>query len=182
MFALNCTISGDKVLIEGLGQFIEEMPGTIRKGLKKIVRGIHPLAMAFLNGVGGAGRKAQITGPSRGFTRKSGETVNFKPQLSGAGGWPVPVRTGNLKRLLDFLDPGQTITAGGMTFTAGDMEVVLFDSAEYANVIHEGLGSSRKFGPRRFATSALSRFNTTVGIANTLNNEISESLKRKRLQ
>lgn len=182
MLALNCTIKGDKVLIEGLGQFAQEMPGTIRRGLRKVVRGIHPLAMAFLNGAGGAGRKAQIVGPSRGFTKKSGETVNFKQQFAGAGAYPVPVRTANLKRLLDFVDPGQTITSGGMTFTAGDMEVVIFDSAEYAYPIHHGTGSSRKFGPRPFLTDALNKFNAGNGIAAVLENEISETLKKKGLK
>lgn len=182
MLAINVTINGDKVLIEGLGEFADEIPGTLRRGLKKTVRGIHPLAMAYLNGAGGAGRKAQITGPSRGFTKKSGESVNFKQQLSGAGAYPVPVRTGNLKRLLDFVDPGQTITSNGMAFSAGDMEVILFDSAEYAYPIHQGTGSSRKFGARPFATDALKRFNSETGIANVLENEISESLKKKGLK
>lgn len=182
MLALNVTISGDKVLIEGLGQFAAEMPGTIRKGLKKVVRGIHPLAMAFLNGAGGAGRKAQIVGPSRGFTKKSGESVNFKQQFQGAGAYPVPVRTGNLKRLLDWVDPGQSISNNGMTFSAGNMEVVLFDSAEYAYPIHAGTGSSRKFGPRPFLTDALNKFNAGAGIAAVLENEISEALKKKGLK
>lgn len=182
MLSINVTISGDKVLIQGLNQFAAELPGTVRKGLKNVVRGIHPLAMAFLNGAGGVGRKSQITGPSRGFTKKSGEQVNFKPQLSNAGGWPVPVRTGNLKRLLDWVDPGQTVTSNGATFSAGNMEVVIFDSAEYANPIHEGTGSSLKFGPRRFLTSALSRFNTTVGIANIIETEIDAALQKKGLK
>lgn len=182
MFALNVTISGDKVLIQGLNQFAAELPGTINRGLKKVVRGIHPLAMAFLNGAGGAGRKAQITGPSRGFTKKSGETVNFKPQLSGAGGWPVPVRTGNLKRLLDWVDPGGSLTSNGTTFSAGNMEAVIFNSAEYAWPIHEGTGSSRKFGPRRYLDSALARFNTVTGIANTIEAEIDAALKKKGLK
>jgi len=181
MLAINVTISGDKVLVQGLNQFAAEMPGTIRKGLKKVVRAIHPLAMAFLNGSGGAGRKAQISGPSRGFTKKSGESVNFKPQLLGAGGWPVPVRTGNLKRLLDFVDPGGSLISNGVTFSAGNMEVVIFNSAEYAGAIHEGTGSSRKFGPRRFLDSAVSRFNIGNGIANTIEAEVSAAIKKKGL-
>lgn len=182
MLNINVTISGDKVLIQGLNQFAAEMPGTIRSGLKKVVRGVHPLAMAFLNGAGGAGRKAQITGPSRGFTKKSGEHVGFKQQFAGAGGWPVPVRTGNLKRLLDWVDPGQSMTSHGQTFSAGNMEVVIFNSAEYASSIHEGTGSSRKFGPRRFLDSAVSRFNTVTGIANTIEAEIESALIKKGLK
>jgi len=183
MHAINVKISGDKILIEGLGQFSAELPKTIQLGLKKSVQGIHPLAMEFLNGAGGAGRKAQIVGPSKGFTKKSGETVKFKQQFTGAGAYPgVPVRTGNLKSLLDWVDPGQSKTSNNDTFTAGPMEAVIFDSAEYANVIHEGLGSSRKFGPRRYLTDALNKFNASDGIANAISAEIDQALKRKGLK
>jgi hypothetical protein len=155
MLAVSVTVNGDKVIIEGLNQLAAEMPRVAQRGLKRIVRGTHREAMYYLNGAGGAGRKAQIVGPSRGFVKKSGEVVNFKPQLTGAGGYPVPVRTGNLKRLLDFIDPGQSMGA----FSAGPLESVLFDSAEYASVVHDATGSSARFGKRPYLTDALTRFN-----------------------
>jgi len=177
MLALNVTIQGDKVIISGLNQLAAEMPQVIQRGLRKVTRGVHRNAMDFLNGAGGAGRKAQIVGPSRGFTKKSGETVNFKPQLEGAGGYPVPVRTGNLKRLLNFVDPGQSKGS----FTAGSMEAIVYDSAEYASVIHEGRGSSAKFGPRRFIDDALAKFNEGGGIAGIIEAELNAEIAKRGL-
>jgi len=133
-------------------------PSAARKGLTRIIRGMHRVSMDKLNGRGGAGRTAQIVGPSRGFTKASGETVNFKQQFAGAGGYPVPVRTGNLKRLLDFVEPGQSKSGAGFNVHAGPLEAILYNSAEYANTIHEGLGSSAKFGPRRFLIDALEQY------------------------
>jgi len=184
MLALNVTISGDKVLIQVLNQFAAELPGAVRRGLKHVVRGIHPLAKNLLNGAGGAGKKAKLIGPikgSRGFTKKSGEEVTFKV-FRGAGGYPVPVRSGNLKRLLDWVDPGESVTSNGRTFSAGNMEAAIFDSAEYARAIHDGRGSSRKFVPRPFLTDALNRFNAGAGIANIISREIEAVLKQKGLK
>jgi hypothetical protein len=133
-------------------------PSAARRGLTRIIRLLYGAALNNLSGPGGAGRKAQIVGPARGFTKKSGESVNFKAQFSGAGAYPVPVRTGNLRRLLAFVSPGQTVSAGPFTIHAGSMEAILFNSAEYANVIHEGTGSSAKFGPRRYLIDALNKY------------------------
>jgi len=178
MFTLGVTVSGDKVVLSNLQRFETAVFTGAQRGLQKSVRGIHPLAMAFLNGAGGAGRKAQIVGPSRGFTKKSGETVNFKPQLSGAGAYPVPVRTANLKRLLDFVDPGQSKFSNGVTFVAGPNEAVLYDSAEYAMTIHQGTGSSEKFGRRPYVEDALKAFNQGAGIVKAVEQEIAAEIQK----
>jgi hypothetical protein len=177
MLAVNVTISGDKVIVRGLQQLAAEMPKIVQRGLKKVVRGVHREAMDLLNGAGGAGRKAQIVGPSRGFTKKSGESVNFKQQFAGAGGYPVPVRTGNLKRLLDFVDPG----GSKGSFNAGTMEVIVFNSAQYASSIHNGTGSSAKFGERPFLTDALNKFNAGGQIAATIENELNTEIAKRGL-
>lgn len=177
MLAINVTISGDKILIEGLQQLAAEMPKVVQRGLKRVAIGVHREAMDFLNVAGGAGRKAQIIGPSRGFVKKSGEAVNFKQQLAGAGAYPVPVRTGNLKRLLDFVTPGQSKDS----FTAGPMEAVVYDSAQYARTIHAGTGSSAKFGPRPFLTDALNRFNQGDQVASVMEDEIKTEIKKRGL-
>jgi hypothetical protein len=165
MLEIRTNFTGLKRVESHVEQIGKAYPSAARKGLRRIVRGLHALSLAKLSGSGGAGRKAQIVGPSRGFTKKSGETVNFKPQFSGAGADPVPTRTGNLRRLLGFVEPGQTKsfreskTGKGFSgsFHAGPMEAILYNSATYANTIHEGLGSSRKFGPRRFLVDALEK-------------------------
>lgn len=178
MLAVNVTISGEKVIIEGLRQLAAEMPRVVQRGLKKVSRGVHREAMDLLNGPAGAGRKAQIIGPSKGFVKKSGEVVNFKQKFMDAGHYPgVPVRTGNLKRLLSFLDPGQSKGA----FAAGPMEVIVYDSAEYARVIHNGTGSSAKFGARPFLTDALAKFNQGAAIARTIENELNIEIQKRGL-
>jgi hypothetical protein len=177
MLAVNVQIQGDKVIIAGLNGLAADMPKAIGRGFKKVTRGVHREAMEFLNGAGGAGRKQQIVGPSRGFTKKSGEAVNFKPQFQGAGAYPVPVRTGALKRLLNFVDPGQSKGS----FTAGPLSAIVYDSAEYASVIHEGTGSSAKFGARKFLTDALDKFNAGDGIAKVLDAEIQAEISKRGL-
>ena len=191
MLAVNVTISGEKVIINGLNQLAAEMPRVVQRGLKKVSRGVHRMAMDNLNGAGGlnsyetrtskSGKQYQKKTGSKmsmydGFTRKSGETQQFK-RFTDSGKYPVPVRTGNLKRLLSFLDPGQSKGA----FAAGPMEVVVYDSAEYARVIHNGTGSSAKFGARPFLTDALAKFNQGAGIAAAIENELNIEIQKRGL-
>jgi hypothetical protein len=191
MFALNVTIRGDKVIIDGLREIAADMPRIVQRGLKKVARGIHREAMALLNGSGGqfnyetrtskSGKQYQKQGARKmerysPFSLKDGSSALFT-RFSDSGGYPVPVRTGNLKRLLDFLDPNTS--KGG--FTANPGEVIVYNSAEYANVIHEGRGSSAKFGPRPFLTDALAKFNQGGQIAATLENEVTTALKKRGL-
>ncbi len=191
MLAINVTVIGDKVIIEGLQQLAAEMPRVVKRGLKRVAIGVHREAMDFLNGAGGmnsyetrtskGGKQYQKKTGSKvemydGFTRASGEAQQFK-RFTDSGGYPVPVRTGNLKRLLDFLAPGQSKGS----FTAGPFEGVVFDSAGYATVIHDGNGSSAKFGPRPFLTDALKRFNQGDQIAATLEDELRTEIKKRGL-
>lgn len=63
---------------------------------------------------------------------------------SNPGAYPVPVRSGNLRRSMDW---GFTGNASGYIVAGGN-------NAPYAIPIHEGTGSSAKFGPRHFQTDA----------------------------
>lgn len=183
---MNITISleGDKLVIENLNA----MPGKVQrlagKGLKLVARGVHRNAMDRLNGGGGNNSKTRIgkrqikaDGLNTGFTKKSGESVKFN-LWKDSGRDPVPVRTGNLKRLLDFLDPGETFSNDKGSFTAGKTEIVVFDSARYARVIHEGLGSSAKFGKRPYLHDALQKFNAGDNIVHIVTREIEKGLSR----
>lgn len=183
MLALNVTITGDKVIIDGLNQLAAELPHVVQRGLKTVARGVHRGAMDWLNGAGGNNSKTRIgkrqikkEGLRSGFNKKSGERIDFK-LWNNSGGYPVPVRTGNLKRLLDFVDPGQSKGS----FAAGPLEVIVYDSAEYASTIHEGTGSSAKFGRRPYLEDALKSFNADDGIANAIENELNIEIKKRGL-
>lgn len=187
MLAINATISGDKVVISGLNQLAADFPVVVRSGLKQVVRGAHHNTMDFLNGSGGNNSKTRIGKRQikkddlrTGFDKKSGERVDFK-LWKDAGGYPVPVRTGNLKRLLNFVDPGQSKNSNGSSFTAGPLEAVLYDSAGYASVIHQGTGSSAKFGARPFMTDGMDKFNSGAGIAKTMDAGVQEKIKQRGL-
>lgn len=199
MLAINVTISGDKVIIANMQGLAAEMPKVVQGGLKKIARGVHSEAMNFLNGPGGlstyeartskSGKQYQKKTGSKvemydGFTRASGDVQQFK-RFTDSGGYPVPVRTGNLKRLLNFVDPGQTKGTGGVSFTAGPLEAVVYDSAEYASVIRFGTGSSAKFGPRDYLTDAFDKFNQFGGVGNgvmhVIESEYSNELVKRGL-
>lgn len=170
---IGVTVQGDKVVIGGLQQFAADVPRAIQRGMSRTVKGVHHAAISFLSG---AGSKGEYVTTRTGKTRWKKRTAPIP-----SGGYPVPVRTGNLRRLLDFVEPGQSKSSGGHTFTAGPMEAIVYNSAEYARVIHDGTGSSAKFGPRRFLADALDRFNKGDRIAEILAEEITADIAKRGL-
>lgn len=146
MLDIQVTVSGDQVVISGLEKLAVDMPQPLQRGLTKIIRGTHQEALNWLNG---AGAKSSNVAP---------------------GGYPVPARTGNLKQHLDFLEPGQS-KAG---FSAGPLEAMEYDSAEYASVVHDGSGTSSKYGPRPFIDDGYMAFsgNTTEILESELETQI----------
>ncbi|MDO8282694.1 MAG: hypothetical protein Q7U10_08780 [Thermodesulfovibrionia bacterium] len=142
----------DKNLNHKLDRMKMGIPAAIQSGIEKATKKIHREAHKNLSG---AGAKSRITGKA---VKENGKwkikgRKNI-PQSIPGGGWPVPVRTGWLRQMLYFLLPGETSGNGGLTVTAGHFEGVVYNAAEYADVIHEGRGSSRKFGKRPFITQA----------------------------
>lgn len=191
MLDIQVTLEGDKILLAGLQTWIEQFPKAISKALTRSGEGIYRYAHDNLNGGGGDNKKTRgdyigfIKGArSSSGTYSTGTTVTFRA-YKGAGGWPVPVRTGNLKRLLAWLKPGatktvaafsdlrsqKTVTLGG-SLSAGTQEVIIYNAAEYANAIHEGRGSSAAYGKRPFLTDGLTRFNQGDRIRAILEEEI----------
>lgn len=170
MLDISLTVEGDKIIIEGLKQFAEEMPGAVQRGLGSAGKKIYDIAFQWLSGAG-AYYKASKSGKSR---RKVMDTAS--------GGYPVPVRTGWLRRELSWLYPGKTKTYDTGTFTAGPNEVIIYNAAEYANVVHEGKGSSAKFGPRRFLTDAFEMFNRGLGIQMAISDEIQKAKAKAGLK
>ena len=49
---------------------------------------------------------------------------------------------------------------------------MVYDSAEYSRIIHDGKGSSKKYGERPFITDALEDFDSGGGIAEAIEEEI----------
>lgn len=158
MLDISVRIEGDKVLIAGLNQLAAELPRAIDRGLVNVAKGIHRDAFDFLSGAG-----------SKVSTRRG----------AYAGGYPVPVRTGHLRRSLAWLRPGASKTGDAGTFIAGEHEVVIYDSALYANVIHEGKGSSAKYGRRPYLQNALEKFNQGNRIAATIEEEIQKEIDKR---
>lgn len=157
MLDINVTIKGEKVIIEGLKRFAHRIPGAAQRGLSRVAKGVHRKAYEFLSG--------------------SGAKASNVP----AGGYPVPVRTGHLRRMLNWLEPGKTKTAGEPftgTFTAGPMEAIIYNAANYAMAIHEGKKSSAKYGPRPFLTDALKKFNQGARIEKIIRDEIQKAIDK----
>ena len=166
MLDIQVDIQGEKVILNNLQSFADTLPKAVQRGLTRVAKGIHREAYEWLSG---AGAKASNV-PS--------------------GGYPVPVRSGHLRGHLNWLKPGETKAATEPSplaesdsgkdpgflvdgsFTAGDMEAVIYDSAIYSKAIHDGAGSSAKFGPRPFLVDALERFNKGSRIEEIMAEEI----------
>lgn len=149
MLDIQVTIDGDKVVIQNLGHLMSQVPRAIDAGLIRVAKGVHCEAFAFLSGSRGPG-----------------------------GSYPVPVRTGWLRRSLDWLEPGQSKTGEMGTFTARKHEVVVYDSAVYANVVHEGTGTHQKFGKRPYLQDALKQFDEGGRIAQIISEEIAKVIRK----
>lgn len=172
---LDVRIKGDKALIQGLNRLASDgVPRASERGLVRIAKGVYGEVLYWLSGTGGASKKTRTD--YTGFTKKSGEEVTFR-SYQGAGGYPVPKRTGYLSQQLDWLKPGESKSGDVGTFTAGKNEAVIYNSSLYANAIHEGKGSSAKFGPRRFMTDGLERFNAGDAMKRIMEEEISKEIK-----
>jgi hypothetical protein len=154
MLDIHVEIKNHEVVIQGLQKLADEFPGAIKRGLKNIGRGVYAEAYQWLSGPGA--KKSNIPG----------------------GGYPVPVRTGHLRRSLDFLDPGQSKSGDVGTFTAGDNEVVVFDSASYASAVFMGRGSSSPYGERDALRDGLDVFDRTKGIAFAIDLEIRKEINK----
>jgi len=179
---INIKLQGDKLVIQNLAHLAAEMPKAVDRALVRAAIGIERAAHDYLSGAGGAGKSKRRD--YEGFERKNWGAAGkshyqtFR-SYQGAGGYPVPVRTGHLRRSLAWLRPGTSKTGDSGTFSAGDHEVVIFDSAEYANAIHEGKGSSAKFGRRPYLQNALQLFNQGDRIRQIMEEEIGKEIEKR---
>lgn len=141
---LDIKVTGTKVIINGLNALPKKIRETAAPAaLKQMAIGTFGLSSNYLSG---------------------GST--------SAGSYPVPVRSGKLKRLLSALEPGRTKNG----FITGPLQSMVFNSAPYSQTIHEGTDTSKKYGPRRYLTDALNRFNASGSIDMILEDETQKAL------
>lgn len=174
MLDISLRIEGDRVLIEGLNKLSQEFPRAVQRGMGRSAKGIHRAAYMFLTGPG-AHREYKVS-------KKTGKKYSKKIVDTAAGGYPVPVRTGHLRRQLDWLFPGQTKSNQYGTFSAGPNEAIIYDPVPYADVIHEGKWTSKAYGPRRYLTDALEMFNRGLGIQMAIEDEIQKAKAKAGLK
>lgn len=185
MLDVQITVSGDRVAIANFEALSERFPGAIKRALKRIAPGIHREAYGFLSGAGRTpmrlSNRGAIIGADNSITKQKSRLRGQSNSIGARpGSYPVPVVTGNLRRMLDWLDPGQSKSGLAGTFTAGDMEIVVFNSAAYANAIHEGRGSSSGFGPRPFLFDGLKKFNEGARIKRIVEEELNREIDMRR--
>lgn len=176
MLSINATIEGDKVVLRGLRGLERDVPKALQRTLTRAAMGTHRAAFDWLDGAG------------------------IKERNIPGGGYPVPARTGALKRLLRWLKPGESVNAepfivnkknphkrigtrvGGGSFKAGKLEAIVYNSAEYAEVVHQGTGSFAKFGARPFITDGFERFNRGNHLKKITEEEIEAAAKKRGLK
>jgi len=174
---INVTVTGTEAVGASLDDIAtNKLPAAVKQALIDAVRGIHAATSNHLNREGCAGRKQRLVGPIRGrhgFTKSSGESIAFKI-LQGAGAYPVPVRTGNLRKSLFTVEPGRTVVNDSGSYQSGAFEAQVVASVKYARVIHEGRGSSKKFGPRPFLTDGFKDFGGREQVVELLRRELAK--------
>lgn len=149
-------IVGDRAVIEDTDRIARNYPEAMVRGMSRIIIGVNREAVKNLSGPG--------VKPKRG--KKS----------TTAGGYPVPVITGNLRRLQNFVLPGRSKTSGGLSFSAGRFGGIVYNTAEYSQQIHEGRGSSRKHGKRQYISDAVLNFDRGNRMIGILDEEVSKEL------
>lgn len=89
------------------------------------------------------------------FANLSGPKIPKKEWRNSplAGSFPVPVRTGNLRRCLDMIKPG-----GGGKYDVGHGEAYVLNSAAYAAEIEDPAAFGRKGNKRPFLTGPAQEF------------------------
>jgi len=105
---------------------LQKIPAEVQKGLslglKQWVIKAHRAALSLLSGSGS----------------------------DAPGNYPVPVRTGHLRRSEDYILPGYSKHGE----SAGKLEGMLINTSNYAHIIHEGNGMQARHGARPWQVDA----------------------------
>lgn len=145
-------IVGDRAVIEDTDRIERNYPEAMVRGMSRIIVGVNREAVKNLSGPGA------------------------KKSKTAAGGYPVPVRIGHLRRSENFVLPGKTKTSNGLSFSAGRFGGIVYNTAEYSRVIHEGRGSSRKYGKRAYISDAVLKYDEGGKMIRVLDEEVSKDL------
>ena len=175
MITVSAKIENNKVVIRDIEKLGRNYPGAVRRGLGDMVKGVFGISYRLLSGQGAKSTATGTAVKERGKWKIKGR--KNKTQSIAAGAYPVPVRSDKLRGALGFVPPGKTKSAGDLTFTAGSLQAILYNAAEYARVIHDGLRSSTPYGPRRFMTDAVEEYDRTTGIMTPIEDEVDKELK-----
>ena len=176
MLDIKVTIENDKVVVQGLQNLSHSVASAANKAIGIIAVGIFDNAHALLRGGARSRIKLFDTNKKTGVRERS--RLRGLSDVLGArpGSYPVPRVTARLYNLLDFVKPGETKTANRHTYRAGPLGAIIYDAADYASVISEGKGSSTKYGPRRFLTDALQKYDQNSRIKAVLEDEIQKAV------
>jgi hypothetical protein len=172
MLVLTAIVENDKIVLNGLQNVAREVPDAVRSGFNRIGPGIFAEAFQLLNGPGRPQVRLRDTDRQK-ATRPRGQFA----QLGARPGSypPVPSISGNLKRLLGWVGPGESKG----DFTAGDLDLILFDSADYASFIFEGKGSSSKYGERQAIQDGMENYGGVDKMAQVLDEEIQKTIDKE---
>lgn len=61
MLDIKVTVSGEKIVIEGLQSLAKGLPKAVDRGLSRIAKGVHRNAFEFLSGAGSKGLSREVT-------------------------------------------------------------------------------------------------------------------------
>jgi hypothetical protein len=170
---ITVAIKGDRMIIDGLGKYMEEFPKAVQRGLERSGKAIHRGAYLWLSG---AGAKVKTTGTA---VKENGKWKikgrKDTKQSVASGNYPVPVRTGHLRRNLSWLKPDETKSNEYGSVTAGPLQVIIYNPAPYARAIHDGTHTQKKFGRRPFLTDAMEAFNKGMGVQKAIEDELQKA-------
>ncbi|TLM60963.1 MAG: hypothetical protein FDZ69_13725 [Deltaproteobacteria bacterium] len=158
----------NRIIID-LDRLSLQLPRASQKALRRIAKGIHRDAFKWLSGNGYLYEERASS--------KTGK--KYKKQLGRTSRWlyPVPVRTGHLRRSLAWLSPGESKNSNGESFTAGDNEAIIYNSAIYARNVHNGWAFLGRTWPGRpFITDAFESFNQSGKITAIVEEEIGKAI------
>jgi len=184
MLNVKITAENNKVILDGLQQLGDNYKPAAMRAMERAAVGIYDYAYRWLSGAGGAGKKKRRD--YIGFTKKrsgtdehslTGQVVEFRSYID-SGGYPVPRRAGHLRRMLDWLGPGQSKSGDAGAVTAGENEFLIFNTASYALAVFEGLGSSAKFGPRNALVDAFELFQHGGQIQQLIGEEVRKEINQ----
>ena len=128
-------------VVSRIRRLADLFPKALDRGLGKWVLRASRLSKDYLSGYGGTGIW----------------------QRHNIGGYPVPVRTGSLRRSDNYILPGRT--KSGISTRHG--QAALINTSVYAGPLHEGTGPHYRYGQRQFHVDAV-RNSREAGIADII--------------